>query len=327
MHIPIHVVSEIMGYLPRKDLQQAMMVNKTWHGAYLGCRSFWSTPSLVGTSPDNVEDVVGVMSKTVPGDWLTLESPRPGTAPMIVETCGPKYESLTCFSLYDHPRIIEALCGHCRHLVRLGLWLRSETDISSLVHMSCLEELDIMFLGSGAVISMYDFPSEALQYLHLMGVEQVVSWKRFESLKHLTLETTSQMIDLDNFPNIESLDVMARHLYLYGGGPSEKLYELVLDVRFVHFEDGEDRIDRQFPGLRRYKARGWHCPIRLPPQLQSIDLNARDYYLAGNVDWSGSARLESVIIDRLSCDTLMLPASVQRLVLSDVSGELQMSRL
>lgn len=192
--------------------------------------------------------------------------------------------------------------------------------------MTHLEELDIMFLGSGAVISMYDFPSEALQYLHLMGVEQVVSWKRFESLKHLTLETTSQMIDLDNLPNLETLDVMARHLYLYGG-PSEKLYELVLDVKFVHFEDGEDRIDRQFPGLKKYKARGWHCPIRLPPLLQSIDLNARDYYIAGIVDWSGSEGLVSVIIDRLSCNALVLPASVQRLVLSDVSGELQMSRL
>lgn len=326
MHIPIHVVSEIMGYLPRKDLQHAMMVSKTWYGAYLGCRSFWNTPSLVNTTPEILEDVVGVMSTSVPGDWLTLESPRPGTAPRIIEACGPKYGSLTCFSLYDHPKIIEALYGHCRHLLRLGLWLRPGTDISSLVHMTCLEELDIMFLGSGAVISMYDFPSEALQYLHLMGVEQVVSWKRFESLKHLTLETTSQMIDLDNLPNLETLDVMARHLYLYGG-PSPTLHELVLDVKFVHFEDGDDRVDRQFPGLKKYRARGWHCPKRLPPTLQSIYLNARDYYIAGIVDWSGSKLLSSVTIDRLSCDTLMLPASVQRLVLSDVSGELQMSRL
>jgi len=190
--------------------------------------------------------------------------------------------------------------------------------------MACLEELDIMFLGSGAVVSMHDFPSGALRYLHLMGVEQVVSWKRFESLKHLTLETTSQMIDLDNFPNLETLDVMARHLYLYGS-PSPMLYDLTLDVKFVHFEDGEDRIERQFPSLRRYKARGWHCPIRLPALLESIDLNAREYYIEGVVDWSGESKsLDSVIIDRLACDTLVLPASVRRLVLSEVSGELQM---
>lgn len=326
MHIPVNIVSEIMGHLPRKDLQKAMLVNKTWHGAYLGCRSFWNTPSLFGTTPEVLEDVIEVMSSAVPGDWLTLESPRPGTAPRIVETCGPKYGSLTCFSLYDHRRIIEAL-ENCHHLVRLGLWLRPGTDISSLVYMSNLEELDIMFLGSGAVVSMYDFPSGALKYLHLMGVEQIVSWKMFGSLKHFTLETSSQVMDLDSFPNLETLDVMARHLYLYGASPSLTLTDLSLDTRFVHFEDGDDCIDVQFPNLRRYKARGWHCPIRLPPLLQSIDLNARDYYLSGIVDWSGSARLVSVIVDRLSYDTLMLPPSVQRLVLSDVSGELQMSRL
>jgi hypothetical protein len=321
--LPVGVVSEIMGHLPRKDLQRAMLVNKMWHQAFLGCRSFWDAPSLFGTSPEILEDVVGVMSETIPGEWLTLESPEPGTAPRIVEACGHKYGSLTCFSLYDHREIVEAL-GCCRHLVRLGVWLRPETNISSLVHMSCLEELDIMFLGSGAVVSMYDLPSGgALRYLHMMGVEQVISWKRSESLRHLTLETKSQLIDLNNFPNLETLDVMARHLYLYGcQDPSSKLTVLSLDTRFLHFEDEDDTIDWQFPSLKHYKAKGWHFPPSLPPLLESVDIDARNYYLEGIIDWSSSNHLTSVILDRVMCDTLKLPTSVHRLVLSDVSGEI-----
>jgi hypothetical protein len=316
-YFPVDIVSEIMEHMSRNDLQNAMLVNKTWHRAFLGCRAFWSTPVLFGTKSDTVDDIVGVMSKTVLGDWLTIESPEPGAAARIIETCAPKYESLTCFSLYDHYEIVRAL--GCR-LLRLGLWLRPETDISSLVHISGLEELDIMFLGSGAMVSMDDIPSKALEYLHLMGVEGIIAWKRFESLKHFTLETSSQIINLGNFPVLETLDIIAKHLSI---SPSETLVDLELDTKFVHFED-DDRIDRQFPNLKRYKVRGWHCPPVLPPLIESVDIDARNYYYsAGIIDWSGSKSLSSVIVSRLSCDALKLPPSEQcRTVISDVSGEI-----